>query len=143
MKNKKKILYISLLVVDAGITIFLLVISILMLLESSKTRAEILADANKGLIGYLANNPLVYGLAFVVPLFLILAANIIGLVWYVRKSTKEEPVKMDQLTDEQKKALMKEMFADLQKQQTTEPEEKPATEQVEKTPAEGEPSNNK
>ena len=68
-----------------------------------------------GFIGWLVNlKPLVYGLAFVVPLFILLAANIIGLVFYVRKTTKKEPVKVQDLSEAQKEALRQELLKDLQ-----------------------------
>lgn len=78
-----------------------------------KTPAEIAANANNGLIGYLQNHTTVYGLGFVVPLFVILAANIIGLVIYVRKTSKSEPTQLDDLSEEQKEALRQELLKDL------------------------------
>jgi uncharacterized protein YpmS len=111
MKNKKP-LFISLISLDVAITIFLFVISIIMLANASKTNAE--KEAMGGLIGFLMTHTLVYGLAFVVPLFVLLAVNIVGLVIYVKRTTKKEPVKVDDLTDEQKEALRQELLKDLQ-----------------------------
>lgn len=114
MKNYKKPLIISLVVLDVGITVFLFVISIIMLATLSKANTQqAVQDLPNDLIGFLARHPLVYGLAFVVPLFVLLAANIIGLVIYVRKTTKKEPVQVDDLTEEQKEALRKELLKDL------------------------------
>ena len=111
MKNKKP-LWIALIILDVAITVFLLVVSIIMLVDvSRKTPAEI--EATKGFIGYLENHTLFYGLVFVVPLFLILAGNIIGLVVYVKRSAKKEPVKVNDLTEEQKEALRQELLNDL------------------------------
>jgi len=70
--------------------------------------------ASEGFIGYLQNNPTVYLVAFVIPLFVLLAANIIGLVIYVRKSTKKEPIQVNDLTDEQREALKAELLKDLE-----------------------------
>ncbi len=67
-----------------------------------------------GLIGYLQNHPLVYGLAFVVPLFLLLAGNIIGLVIYVKKTTERKPMQVNDLSEEQKEALRQELLKELQ-----------------------------
>ena len=78
-----------------------------------KTPAEIAANANNGLIGYLQNHTTFYGLVFVVPLFVLLAGNIVGLVIYVRKTTKSEPTQLDDLSDEQKEALRQELLKDL------------------------------
>ena len=112
MKNKKA-LYITLIALDVAITIALLVISIIMLVRTSTmTRPEIVNA--KGFIGYLQNHPLVYGLAFVVPLFILLAVNIIALYIYVKKTSKKAEVSVSDLTDEQKEALRQELLNDLQ-----------------------------
>ena len=79
-----------------------------------KTPAEIAANADNGLIGYLQNHTTVYGLAFVVPLFVLLAGNIVGLVIFVKKTSKSEPAKLDDLSEEQKEALRQELLKDLQ-----------------------------
>ena len=121
MKNKK-VLWIIAIALDIAITAFLFVISIIMLANTPKTAEE--RDAMTGLIGYLVKNPTVYLWAFVVPLFVLLAANILGLVWYVRKTTKREPVKVTDLSDEQKEALRKELLKDLAKEEAKEEEKK-------------------
>lgn len=127
MKNKKP-LWITLIALDVAITIALLVISIIMLSQTvGKTAAEI-RDA-EGFIGYLQNHTTFYFLVFVLPLFILLAANIIFLVIYVRKTTKAEPVKMDELTEEQKAELRKQILADLQKQKTSETVENPTNQE--------------
>ena len=113
MKNKKP-LFIAIIALDLALTVFFLVISIIMLAETvGKTPAEIAANANNGLIGYLQNHTTFYGLVFVVPLFVLLAGNIVGLVIYVRKTTKSEPTQLDDLSDEQKEALRQELLKDL------------------------------
>lgn len=115
MKNKKPLI-IALVAIDVVITITLLVISIVMLANTvGKTAAEILNA--KGFIGYLQNHTTFYFCLFVLPLFILLAANIIGLVIYVRKTAKAEPVKVNDLTEEQKAELRKQILADLQKEQ--------------------------
>ena len=114
MKNKKP-LFIALIALDLALTIFFLVISIIMLANTvGKTPAEIAANAGNGLIGYLQNNTTVYFVGFVLPLFLLLAANIIGLVIFVKKTSKSEPTKLDDLSEEQKEALRQELLKDLQ-----------------------------
>ena len=120
MKNKKLTgLWIALISVDVGLTLFFFVIHIIMLAQTvGKTSAEIQANAAKnGLIGYLQTHTTFYLWVFVIPLFVILAANIVGLVLYVRKSTKKEQVKVDNLTDEQRAALRRELLQDLAKEQ--------------------------
>ena len=113
MKNKKP-LWIALISLDVIITIALFTVSIIMLANVSKTAGE--RAAMKGFVGWLVNDlkPWQYGVFFVIPLFVLLAANIIGLVIYVRKSTRKEPVQVQDLTDEQKEALRQELLKDLQ-----------------------------
>lgn len=110
--NKKKVLLICGVSLDVAVTIFLFVLSIIMLANAGKSDAE--RQAMTGFVGWLVNlEAWVYGVSFVVPLFILLAANVIGLVIYVRNNTKKEPVKVDDLSDEQKEALRKELLKDL------------------------------
>ena len=115
MKNYKKPLFIGLIILDIAITIFLFVISIIVLvtMAGSKDLNEAI-NKSSGLIKFLLQNRTLYGVLFVIPLFVILAANIIGLVFYVRKTTKKEPAKLEDLSDEQKEALRQELLKDLQ-----------------------------
>ena len=115
MKNKK-VLWICLGAVDVAVVGFLFVIHIIMLAHViGKTPLEIRELANTpGLIGYLAGHLNVYGFAFVLPLFLVLAANIVGLVLYLRKNLKRGKVTASDLTEEEKDALKKELLKDLQ-----------------------------
>lgn len=115
MKNYKKPLFIGLIALDIAITIFLFVISIIVLvtMASSQNLNEAI-DKSSGLIKFLLQNRTLYGVLFVIPLFVILAGNIIGLVFYVRKTTKKEPAKLEDLSDEQKEALRQELLKDLQ-----------------------------
>lgn len=136
--NKKKTLYIIGISVDVIITIALLVISLMMLIKSGSLSSNELASIKAsggegyGFIGYLIAHTTTYFCAFVLPLFILLAINIVGLVIYVRKETQKEPIKVHDLSAEQKEALRREILADLQKDQTKDPksEEK---EEVEKT----------
>lgn len=117
MKNKKPLI-ITLVCIDVAITVTLLVISIIMLANTvGKTAAEILSAT--GFIGYLQNHTTFYFCLFVLPLFILLALNIVGLVVYVRKTTKSEPVQMNELSEEQKAELRRQILADLQKEQTS------------------------
>ena len=147
--NKSKLaLWISLVAVDVIITGVLFVISIIMLANTPKSEEE--RQAMDGFIGYLVKNPNVYLWAFVVPLFVLLAANIVGLVIYVRKTTKKD---LKDLTAEQKEALRQELLKDLvannapaaapapapeaPKAEEPKPEEKPAEQPAaEETPKE-------
>lgn len=104
---------ITLLALDLILTLGLSIFNIVMLLNVvGKNGAQI--EEMGGFIGYLARNATnVYLPFFVIPLFVLLAANIVLLVWYVRKTTKKEPVKVDDLTEEQKEALRKELLEEL------------------------------
>ena len=114
--NKKKILFISLAVLDIAVVVFLFVVHIIMLANVvGKTPTELeIFKQKSGLFPYLAGHLTVYGLAFVLPLFLILAGNIVGLVLYIRKSMKKENVTVNDLSEEEKEALKKELLKDLE-----------------------------
>ena len=118
MKNKKW-LWITLGVLDIGLTVFFFVVHIMMLAGIvGKTEEEILALRQRGdMIGWLARpeNNIAYLLGFVIPLFLILAANVVILVIYVKRQTKQAQLTVGDLTDEQKEALRKELLQDLEK----------------------------
>ena len=113
MKNKK-VLWIALIALDVALTVFLFVVHIMMIstLANNKENFENVT----GLVGDLIRNLNLYLGAFVIPTFVILAGNIVGLVIYVRKQTKKEPIKYDELTDEQKEALRKELLEDISKE---------------------------
>lgn len=112
MKNKK-VLWISLIALDIAITTFMFVIHIIMLARTVGRNG--VTDDPRTLIGWLQNNLTAYLWIFVIPLFVILAANIGALVLYVRKVSKKEEVKIENLTDEQKEALKKELLEELSK----------------------------
>ena len=77
---------------------------------------EAIKNVKNGFLLYLLNNTNFYFWAFVFPLFVLLAGNIVGLVFYVKKtSAKEAPTKLDDLSDEQKEALRQELLKDLMK----------------------------
>ena len=119
MKKSTKILIIAGVAVDVAITVFLFVISIIMLAFLGKygDTKNALANTKDGeLINALLKNTTLYFWAFVFPLFLLLAGNIVGLVFYVKKtSVKTEPAKLSDLSEEQKEALRQELLKDLQK----------------------------
>ena len=114
MKKSKKILLIVALALDVLVTLGLAVFNITMLANTvGKTAVDI--QTTEGYIGYLLKNPTVYLVAYVIPLFVLLAGNIVALVIYVRKSTKKEPVKVEDLSEEQLAALKQKVLEDLEK----------------------------
>ena len=116
MKKYKKPLLISIVVLDFAITVFLFVVSIIMIatLAKYKNNPSTAAANSGGMIKFFIQNTTAFLWMVVIPLFVLLAANIIGLVIYVRKSSKKEPAKLDDLSDEQKEALRQELLKDLQ-----------------------------
>ena len=122
MKKYKKPLLIALVVLDVAIITFFLVVSIMLLsvVVPAKTLAEAKANSS-GLIRAILDMPAAGSFfAFVFPIFLVLAGNIIGLMLYVRRTTKREPAKIEDLTDEQKEELRQELLRDLQAQSNKE-----------------------
>ena len=115
MKNKK-VLWICLGALDVAVVGFLFVIHIIMLANIvGKTPIEVNQLANgKGLIAFLAGHLSVYGFVFVLPLFLILAANVVGLVFYLKKNLKRGKITASDLSEEEREALKKELLKDLQ-----------------------------
>ena len=117
MKNFKKPLIIAGLVLDVGITIFLFVISIMILakvIPAATINEAINASRNMPLIHFLLKNPTVYLVGFVIPLFVLLALNVVGLIIYVKKTSGVKPAQLDDLSEEQKEALRQELLKDLQ-----------------------------
>ena len=113
-KNVKKGLLLGGIVVDVGITVFLLIVSIIMLATMPKNSIEMseAIEKNGQFIGYLQQNPTVYLCTCVVPLFLLLGLNVVGLVMYVKKAGKTKAT-LAELSDEQKDALKAELLKDL------------------------------
>lgn len=113
-KNVKKGLLIGGIVLDVGITVFLLVVSIIMLATMPANGVEMqkAVEMNGPFIGYLQQNPTVYLFTCVVPLFLLLGLNIVGLVMYIKKAGKTKAT-LAELSDEQKDALKAELLKDL------------------------------
>ena len=113
-KNVKKGLLIGGIVLDVGITVFLLVVSIIMLatMPANGVEMEKAIEMNGPFIGYLQQNPTVYLFTCVVPLFLLLGVNVVGLVMYIKKAGKTKAT-LAELSDEQKDALKAELLKDL------------------------------
>ena len=118
MKNNK-LLWIIIGAIDVEIVGFLFVVHIMMLIQvigKSPAELQVMIKDGKGLVPYLAGHLSVYGFAFVIPLFVVLAANIVGLVLYLRKNLKREKITANDLTDEEKEALKKELLKELQEE---------------------------
>ena len=117
MKKHQKYLLIAGVAVDVAISIFLFVVSIIIIVLVGKYGVREAPNHSSGLILYLLQHTTFYFWVFVFPLFVLLAANIIGLVVYVKKTSAKEnaPTKLDDLSAEQKEALRQELLKDLLK----------------------------
>ena len=126
MNKKIKYLLITGVAIDIAVTLFFFVISIIMLVMLGKygDPKEAAANAN-GLILFLLENTTIYFWGFVFPLFVLLAGNIVGLFFYVKKTSEKEksPTKLDDLSEEQKEALRQELLKDLMKDSQNNKEE--------------------
>lgn len=120
MKKQKKILLISLLIIDVVLTVSLFVLSIVMLTNMHDPKElEVLRKLEDfktdDIILYLQVHSTLYLCIGVIPLFLLLAGNIVGLMVYVKKSNEKKKVALNELTAEQKEALRQELLKDLTK----------------------------
>ena len=114
MKKYKKPLLIALVVLDVALIAFFLVLSIMILVAVNQYKNDAAAHTTGLVQAILKLKPAVSFVVFVIPMFLVLAGNIVGLMLYVRKTTKKEPAKLEDLSDEQKEALRQELLKDLQ-----------------------------
>ena len=111
----KKILIFSGLGLDVAITVFLFVVSIIMLatMPASGTNMKAYYEKDPNMITYLQANPTVYLLSCVLPLGVLLLGNIVLLVLYVRKAGTKKAMLSD-LSEEQKAALRAELLKDME-----------------------------
>lgn len=116
MKKSTKYLLIAGVAIDVAITLFLFVVSVIIIILTGKYGVREAPNHASGLILFLLKNTTVYFWGFVFPLFVLLAGNIIGLVFYVKKTSKEEQPKLQDLSEEQKEALRQELLRDLMKE---------------------------
>ena len=116
MKKYKKPLLIAAIALDFALTVFLFVLSIIMIATIVKhgNNPKEAAEASTGMIQFFILNTTAFLWIVVIPLFVLLAANIVGLVFYVKKTSSKEPAKLQDLSDEQKEALRQELLKDLQ-----------------------------
>lgn len=119
MKNSKKVLWISGITLDVGVTGFLFVVSIIMLatMPDAVQRKIIEQNGPKNFIEWFQINPTAYLWIGVIPLFVLLIGNIAALVYYVKKATAKKKVALNELSAEEKEALRKELLKDLSEKQ--------------------------
>ena len=124
-KKTKSILIFSGIGLDVATTVFLFVVAIIMLATMpannlSKEDFNAKIQQNGPFIGYLQAHPTLYLWTCVIPLFVLLVANIVFLVLYVRKMAKKPEVAVEDLSEEQKAALRAELLKELQSEQKDE-----------------------
>ena len=91
---------------------FLFLVSILVIVKGQHKEAAIEAG---GFIGFLLSKPTVYFVGFVLPLFLLLAGNIVMLLLFVKKQNQKQAqkVELNDLSEEQKEELRKALMEDM------------------------------
>ena len=114
MKNKKG-LYIGLVALDVAIVIFLFIISILVIVRTSTYPLNVIREQQTDFVAYLIQHSGLYFGLFVVPLFLLLAGNIVILLIFVKKQNQKQAqkVELNDLSDEQKEELRKALMEDM------------------------------
>ncbi len=116
-QKAKKILLYSGLTLDVVITVFLFVISIIMIATMPDLQPgmsmEVYYKEHPGFITYLQANPTTYLLTCVVPLILLLVANVILLVLYINRAGKRK-MQLSDLNEDQKAALREAILKDIE-----------------------------
>ncbi len=124
----KKILMFTGIGIDVALTLFLFVIAIIMIITMPGNRITMAeaVEKNGPFIGYLQQHPTVYFWSCVFPLILLLIANLVILVLFVRALAKKKQMAVEDLSEEQKAALRAELLKELQAEQyeSKEPEDK-------------------
>lgn len=126
-------------IIDIGLTIFLLVLSII--IASNISNKDELASATgfMGMVYYFMENPNVFLFSVVVPLFVLLVVNIVLTVYYYQKIAEKEKAEakktptLDKLSEEQKLALRQQLLKEMKAtEEKTEPVKTEETKPVEK-----------
>ena len=112
--KKNKIWFYALIAIDIALTIFLLVVSVIMFVKSFN-KSVISDEEAKTFIGWLQLHPGFFLGLFVIPLFVLLIGNVVGLALFIKKASAKEKVKLENLSEEDKAKLLQEMISDSQK----------------------------
>jgi len=131
MDNKKKRLFIIIGVVEVAVLIFCLIISIFVLHNLSNDDKQANLDNNGQFIGTLQNNPTLFLLTIVLPVFIIFAVDGVYLIVYANKKESvigdEEKAAIEEEAKRQARAeVLKELQAEQNKGATPKAETKPA-----------------
>lgn len=114
-KTTKKVLIFGGIGLDVAITVFLFVVSIIMLatMPAEGTKMDDYYKANPGMITYFQSNPTAYLLICVVPLIILLIGNVVLLIWYINNAGKRK-MQLSDLNDDQKAALREAILKDME-----------------------------
>ena len=110
----KKALIITGIALDILLTIALFVFSIVILVNMPDSKWESLPEDT--FLGYFQHNPIMILLCDVLPLALLLIANISLAIWYVKKTGKKEEkkqVSLNDLSEEEKAALKQKILQEM------------------------------
>jgi heme/copper-type cytochrome/quinol oxidase subunit 2 len=133
--TSKQIWQIVGLAADVLVTVFLLILSIILLANIKNKAALENATGFMGMIYYFmgnTNGPTVFLCCVVIPLFILLVLNIILTVTYYQKEAQKEKdeaekakaASLDNLSEEQKAALRAELLKEMNAKKADEAEEK-------------------
>ncbi len=111
----KKILIFGGIALDVLVTVFLFVVSIIMLatMPPSGTDMQAYYEENKGMITFFQANPTLYLLTCVLPLIILLVVNVILLALYIKKAAKRK-IALNDLNEDQKAALREAILKDME-----------------------------
>ena len=106
----KKILYIALFALDIVVTLFLLIVPLIIIF----TKPDLPTEIDKStFIGYFQGTPNAILFVFVIPGIALLGLNIFILIRFIKKTNEKKKVQLNELSDEEKEALRKELMKDL------------------------------
>ena len=110
----KKALIIAGIAVDVLVTVALFVFSIVILINMPDSRFDSLPEDT--FLGYFQHNPEMILICDVLPLALLLVANISLAIWYIKKTGKKEEkkqVSLNDLSEEEKAALKQKILQEM------------------------------
>jgi uncharacterized membrane protein len=125
MDNKKKRMFLIIGIVEVVVLIFCLVISILVLHNLSNDDKQANLDNNGVFIGTLQNNPTLFLLTIVLPVFIIFVVDGVYLIVYANK--KESVIGDEEkaaIEEEAKRQAREEVLKELQAEQNKSDENK-------------------
>lgn len=120
-KVKKALLFTGI-GVDVAVTVFLFVLSIIMLAtlpDPNTVNVKLYYESHPGMITYLQSHPTFYLLVCVLPLVILLIGNIVLLVWYINRAGKMK-TQLSDLSEDQKAALRAELAKDMSSEEKKE-----------------------